>query len=114
MPLRGSGRGDSSRRSLQGVDEVDDLIGLISLMPGVVEQLPYAVEHRRAFRRSGHRDSSSSPELEEAFVTQLVQGPEDGVLVDTQDGGQVLGEWESVAGCCLAVGDGSAELGRHL
>src|SRR5262249_1433431 len=53
-------------------------------------------------------------EFEEAFVAELAESAEDGVRVDTENVGEVLGGRESFAALGLAVGDGAAELACDL
>jgi hypothetical protein len=40
-------------------------------------------------------DASAAPELEQSLVAEDAQGPEDGVCVDVEDGGEVFGRREA-------------------
>ncbi len=63
---------------------------------------------------SNDGDPSTAPELEEALVAEGPEGTQDGVGVDLEDGCEVSGEGEAIAGGGFAIGDGSADLGRDL
>jgi hypothetical protein len=56
----------------------------------------------------------ASPELDQALLSKLSQGPEDRVGVDPEDRGQIPGRGQSLARTGFALGDGPADFGRHL
>ncbi len=78
-------------------------------------QVPGHGDHLTALGRGAHhRDPPAATEFEQALFTELAQGPQDGVAVDPENGGQVDGRRQAVARPALAVGDGAPDLGRYL
>jgi hypothetical protein len=100
--------------STELLDEVDELVGFVALAAGVLEEVFGLFDEGASFRRPGDRDAAAAAEFEQAFVAELAEGAEDGVGVDTEDGGEVFGGWESFAGFGFAVGDGAADLACDL
>ena len=50
----------------------------------------------------------------ERFFAELAERPQDGIGVDAEDGGEILGGRESFARFRFAVGDGPADLAGYL
>jgi hypothetical protein len=67
-------------------------------------------DDRAALGRPDHGNSSSAAELEQAFVAQLSQRAQNGVRVDAEDGGEVAGRGEPLAGLRFSLGNGAADL----
>src|SRR5262245_11198723 len=95
-------------------DEVDELVGLVALGAGVVEEVSCFFDEGALFGCAGDGDAAAAAEFEQAFVAQLAEGAEDGVRVDAEDVGEVLGGWKSLAGFGFSVGDGAADLAGDL
>jgi len=95
-------------------DDLDELVGAVSVLACEVEELSSALDDGAAFGGAGDGDAAAAAEFEQAFVAELAEGAEDGVGVDAEDVGEVFGGWESFAGFGFAVGDGAADLGCDL
>jgi hypothetical protein len=95
-------------------DDLDELVGAVSVLACEVEELSGALDDRAAFRCAGNRDAAAAAEFEQAFVAELAESAENGVGVDAEDGREVFGGWESFAGFGFAVGDRSADLSCDL
>ncbi len=67
-----------------------------------------------AFGRGGDGDAPAAAELEQTLVAQDAQRTQHGVRVDTEDGGEILRGWESLARLRLSFGDRPAELAGDL
>jgi len=98
----------------QAFDDLDDLLAPESVVPGEVEEIPGAGEDGAALGGARHGDAASAAELQQAFVSEEVQGAQDGIFVDAQYRGEILSQGQALAGVCLAVGDGAADLRGHL
>ena len=96
------------------LDDADEFVGFVALGAGVVEEFFGAFGDGALLWCAGDGDAAAAAELEQAFVAELAEGAEDGVGVDAEDGGEVFGGWESLAGFGFAVGDGAAELAGDL
>ena len=95
-------------------DDLDELVGAVSVLACEVEELSSALDDCAAFRCAGNRDAAAAAEFEHAFVAELAESAEDGVGVDAEDGGEVFGGWESITALGFAVGDGAADLACDL
>ena len=84
------------------------------MLAGVLDEFSGALDDGAAFGGADHGDAAAAFELQESFVAQQPQGAEDGVGVDVEDGGEVLGRGEAFAGLGFSVGDGAADLGGDL
>jgi hypothetical protein len=105
------GRSDLLRKCL---DHVDDLVTLVALAPGEVNQVPDPTENGAFLRCPGNGHASTPSEIEESLVSQDVKCPNDSVLVDPENGGEVFGEREAITGASFPLSDGSSNLGRYL
>ena len=65
-------------------------------------------------RNRGDRDAPAAPKLEQPLVAEVAQRAQHRVAVDVEDRGQVSGRRQTVTGLGLAVGNRTANLGRHL
>ena len=92
-------------------DDLDELVGAVSVLACEVEELSSALDDRAAFRCAGNRDAAAAAEFEQAFVAKLAESAEDGVGIGAEHVGEIFGGWESFAGFGFAVGDGAADLG---
>src|ERR1700722_12395723 len=104
----------SGLRSGQAAEDLHQLLLAVAVEAGELEQLAGAFNDRPLFGRTGHRDATPAPELEETLVSQDAQRAQHRVAVDPQHGSEVAGRWEPVAGAGLARRNGPANLGRHL
>jgi hypothetical protein len=95
-------------------DDLDYLVSSIPLMAGEGKELPGSDDDRSPFRCAGNRHSSSTAELQKPFISEQPEGPEDGIGVDAQDGGQVSGRRHAFTRSSLTVGDGASDLSGHL
>jgi hypothetical protein len=80
----------------------------------VLDQVVCARDHRAAFGRARDGDAAAAAEVEEPFVAQDPECPEHRVAVHAEDGGQVAGRWQAVAGRRLAVRYRPSDLRRDL
>jgi len=65
-------------------------------------------------RFTGHRDSTTTSEFEQALVSQLPQGAVHRVVVYPEYGSEVSGRRQPATCFHLTVGDRSSQLGGHL
>jgi hypothetical protein len=96
------------------LDDLDEVVGLVTLPAGKVEELSDLFDDGALLGGSGDGDAASAAELEEAFVSELAERAEDGVGVDAEDGGEVAGGWESFARFGFAGGDRAPDLAGDL
>ena len=96
------------------LDDLDEFVGLVAVAAGVVEELSCLVDEGALLGGSGDGDAAAAAEVEEAFVAELAERSEDGVGVDAEDGGEVLGRWEALPGFGFAVCDGAADFASDL
>ena len=95
-------------------DEVDEFVGLVALVAGVVEEVFGFFDEGALFGGAGDGDAAAAAEFEQTLVAELAECAEDGVGVDAENGREVFGGWESFAGLGFAVGDGAADLACDL
>ncbi len=81
---------------------------------GEVDQLSRPVDDGAAVGAAGDRDRSTASHFEEALVAQQPQRAQDRVGVDAEDGGEIPGLRDAVAGTGLPLSDRAADLRRHL
>ena len=96
------------------INHGDQFLAAVAVAAGVVDEFVDASQKESSLWGSGDGDPSTAPEVEQAFVAEGSEGSQDGVGVDLEDGREVAGEGEAIAGAGFAVGDGSADLGRDL
>jgi len=96
------------------LDDLEQLVEPVSLLAREADELSRTGDDRSALRRAGDSDPATAAELEQALVAQDAQRAQSGVGVDSEDGGQVAGRGQSLAGLSLPVGDCPADLGRDL
>jgi hypothetical protein len=104
----------SPGRSREPLDDLDHLIGPVTLGAAEIDQVPDPIDHSAALRRPGHGDPPPPLEIEQALVTEDAESSQHGVLVHPEDGRHVLGQGQPLPRSGLAVGDGTADLGGHL
>ena len=114
LPARGQIVAGATQLLAEILDDADELGALVPLVAGEVEEVSGALDHGTSFWCAADGDAAATAELEEPFVAELAKGAEDGVGVDLEDRGEILGGWEAFAGFRFAVGDGPADLGGHL
>jgi hypothetical protein len=86
----------------------------VALRTGEVEELLQPGHDRSPLGGSCHHDGPSTAQFDQPLISKHAQGPQHGVGVDAEHRDQILGLRDPVAGAGLAVGDGPADLGRHL
>lgn len=96
------------------LDDLDEFVGAVAVLAGVVDKFAGALDDDAAFRCTCDGDAASAAEFEEAFVAQEAQRPQDGIAVDVEDGGEIFGGREPFARLGFAVGDCAADLGGDL
>ena len=79
-----------------------------------VDELFHFEGHDAAVWLTGDSDRPSAAHLDDALLAQDSQGPQNGVGVDAQLGGQVFGLRNALAGTRLTVGDRPADLRGDL
>jgi hypothetical protein len=112
-----SPRSAAARREASSADVFDDLdqlVQVITLTAGVLDKFSCSLDDGAALGRPGDGDATAASELEQSLVAEQPQRTEDGVGVDVEDGGEVLGRGEALAGLCLAVGDRPSDLAGDL
>ena len=67
----------------KALDDLDDFFAAEAVV-GEFDELPCPGEHRPPLGSARHGDPASAPELQQAFLPEHVQGPQDGVLVHAQ------------------------------
>ena len=73
-----------------GLDDLDQLVQAVAVTARQLDKIASAFDDGALLGGSDDGDAASAPELEEALVAQGTQCAEDGVRVDTENGGQVL------------------------
>ena len=76
--------------SRKALDDVDDLVTAEAMVASEFEEIACAGEHCPALGGARDGDAPAAAGLQQAFVPEHVQGPQDGVLVHAQDGGKVF------------------------
>ena len=99
------------RNSGEVLNHGDHAFPLVPLTTGEFDQFTYLSQDGPFLGRPGDRDATPPAELDEALVAQDVHGPQHGVLVHPEDGGDVLGQGQAVPGPGFAFGDGTADFG---
>ena len=114
---------DSARRSPEATHltrtrarpyELNHLVTLEALPTSEVEQFIDSTDHRPALRCSDDPHATSTSEVEQSFVAQLVECADHRVLVDLEDCRKIDGRWQTFTLYDLTLGDCSANLRRHL
>jgi hypothetical protein len=97
------------KMSGKALDDLDDVVAAEAVVAGEFDEIPCPGEHGAALGGARDGDAASAPELQQSFLPEDVQCPQDGVLVHAQHGGEVFGQGQPFAGACLAFGDGPAD-----
>src|SRR5262245_42827569 len=95
-------------------DDLDDFFAPEAVVAGEFEELLGPGEYGAALGGASHGDASPAAELQQPFLSEQVQRPQDGVLVHAEHGSEVLGQGQPLTRACLAVGDGAADLRGDL
>ena len=94
--------------------EPQKFLAWVSLLTSKLHELLCARTYKAAFRNTGHGHASSTLELENSLITQLMEGPENGVGVHAQDGSEVLCGREPLSSTRFTIGKRSSYLSRDL
>ena len=100
--------------SRETLNDLDDLISAIALEPAELNELADSSDNDALLCGASDGDPSATLEVEESFVPQYVESPQDGVLVHPEHRCEVLGQWKTISWTRFALGDRSADLGSHL
>jgi len=100
--------------STHRLDDLDQLVDAAAAATRELDEILRPRDDGAFFRRADDRDSPAAAKLEQAFVPQLAQRPQDGVGVDLEDGGEVARRRETLAGVGLTVCDRPPDLGGDL
>ena len=76
----------------QALDDLDDLIAAVALGTAILDEVPHPLDNCALLRSSGNRDSSTSLEIEEPFLSKDVEGTKHRVLVHAEESSHVLGQ----------------------
>jgi hypothetical protein len=106
---------DHETRLRNAVDELDEFLTAIALALCQLDKFPRPRD-QQTFRRcvTRHRDTPSAAKLQESFIPQGTQCPEDRVRVDFKHGGQVPRRRKSFPSSYLLFRDGPSEVSCHL
>ena len=96
------------------MDDSDELVGLVAVLSGEVDEFSGSCDHGGLFGRTGDGDASAAAKLEQSLVAQFAQCAQDGVGVDAEHGGEVFRRRQPLAGLGLAVCDRAADLAGYL
>src|SRR6516225_2959323 len=92
------------------LDDPDELVQPVALKAGEVDELPRSGDDGSTLGSTGDGDPASSSKFEEPLVAEYAQRPKDGVRVDPENGSEVLGRREALAGLRLPLCNRSSEL----
>src|SRR4051794_31957810 len=93
----------ATAKSLDALDDPDELVDPVALLPREANQLPGALGHGAPLRRRRDRDPASAAELEQALVAELPERAEDRVRIDAEHRGEVARRRDALARLRLAV-----------
>jgi hypothetical protein len=95
-------------------NDLDEVIAAVAVPPGKFDELAHPDYELARGGTTGNRYPAASFEFEQALVAKDVQGAEDGVLVYTEHGGNVFGEWKPFTRTRLALSDRTPDLCCNL
>ena len=95
-------------------DDLDQFVRAVTVLATEFDELACLRHDDTALGCSRHGDASTATELEKSFLPKELQRTQQGVLVHSEDGGEILGCREAFTGLCFSVCDCSSYLGRDL
>lgn len=98
----------------QALDEFQYLGTPVAVPTSRRHKLPSLSDNQCTLRCTSHRDTSTTAEGEQTFVTELAQRKKDGVDVHTQHCCEILGRRQPLARLGLAVRKRPAQFSCHL
>jgi hypothetical protein len=101
-------------RSSDCPEDVDQVVKSIPTLTCELDERSCLIGYSALFRGTGDSHTSATPELEQAFIAQLTQSPENRVGVDLQDSSKVTGRRQTLARLGLPLRDSAAYLSRDL
>jgi len=104
----------SALESRKAFDDLDDLVPAVSLKAAELDQFTDSLHNEALLWRSGHGDAPPTLEVEQSLVPEDVEGPQHGVLIHAEDRCHVFGQGKALSGSSFSLGDGSADIRRHL
>src|SRR5262245_25917266 len=95
-------------------EDLDELVQAVTVLATELDELACLHHDDTALGCSRNRDASTATEVEKAFLPKELQGSQQVVLVDAEDGGKILGRWQALTGLGLTVGNCSPDLRGDL
>jgi hypothetical protein len=95
-------------------DQRQQLLAPVAVLPCQLDELARVAMDGTLLWRAADRHPAPAAELEQPFVAQGAQRPQDGVAVDAEDCREVDGRRQPLAGLSLTLGDRAANLPGHL
>ena len=102
------------RISREALDDLDDLVTAIALLPAELDELAHPLDDGALLGRAGNGDPTPTLKIEKPLISKYVESPQDGLLVHSEHGGKVLGEWKTLPRARFAFRDRPAYLRCHL
>ena len=93
---------------------IEQLVEAVAVVAGEGDEFLCLLDDGATFERARNRDATPAPEFEQSLVAEYVHRPQDGVGVDAEDGGEILGGREALSRLGLSLGDRTSNLTGHL
>ena len=104
----------SPRRLRERFDESGEFFAAVTVAPRKVNQFTCSRDHGTTIGRSRNRDASSSTKLEQTFVAQNTQRPQDRIGIDIEHRREVPRRRKAFASRRFAIGNCFAKFRGHL
>src|SRR5262245_31751945 len=114
MNCSASSRRTPSRRSGDVLDHLVELVHCISVAASKLDKLPDLLHDRSALGSAGYGGPATAAKVEQPFLLKQSQRPQNRVRVDSEDGGEISGRRDPLAGLRLSLCDGTPNLGCDL
>jgi len=96
------------------LNEGHDFIAAIALTSGEIEEFIDARNHGASLGRTHHTHAATPREVEQALVAKYVQCPNDRILVNAQDSGEIDRRRKPLTLSRLTVGNRPSNFRCHL
>lgn len=96
------------------LDYGNEFVPAVTLATTKLHQLLYSGDHCASLRSAGNSDCLAAAELQQTFLAQRSQCPENGVCVHAKYRGKVLGLRDPLAGTSFPIGDRSPDVSGNL
>jgi WD40-like Beta Propeller Repeat len=103
-----------THRSVDSLDDLDQLVDSVALLPREADEVAGSRGDGPPLRRPRDRHTPSAAKVQQAFVPELPERPENGVRVDAEHGREVARGREAVTGRRFAVRDRTADFRSNL